>query len=170
MAIRGGPAPDTAAFTAHQLFDSRILLVASPDYLARRGTPRVAEDLAEHDGVCMDPWAPNGLRQVDGERAPVRVSLRSRVKANALYTAQRAALDGLGIAPLLLLTCQAHLDRGELVEVLPGALPDHAPMWVLSPLGRTRSAAATALVAHVRERARQLRTEDMLAGEERTIR
>jgi len=156
VAIRGGPAPDTALYTAHQLFDSRILLAASPDYLARRGTPQRSEDLADHDGVCMDPWAPNGLRSVRGEGRPVRVRMRSRIKANSLYTAQRAALAGLGIAPLLQLTCQEHLDRGELVEVLRGALPDHAPMWVISPLGRTRSAAATALVQHVRRAAAEL--------------
>jgi len=156
VAIRGGSAPDTAVYTAHQLFDSRLLLAASPAYLARRGTPRRAEDLSAHDGICMDPWAPNGLRQVDGEGAPVRVSMRPRLKANSLYTAQRAAIAGLGIAPLLLLTCRDALARGQLVEVLPGALPAHAPMWVLSPLGRARSAAATALVDHVRGAARAL--------------
>lgn len=154
VAFRGGPAPDTALFTAHQLFDSRILLAASPAYLAQRGTPLRAEDLAEHDGICMGPWAPNALRRIDGDRAPVRVSLRPRVEANSLETAQRAALAGLGIAPLLQLTCQQHLDRGELVEVLQGALPDHAPMWALAPLGRVRSAAAGALLAHVTEAAR----------------
>lgn len=153
VAIRGGPAPDTSVFTAHQIFDSRILLAASPAYLARRGTPERAEDLADHDGVCMDPWAPNGLRQVQGDRAPVRVDMRSRLRANSLYTAQRAALAGLGIAPLLELTCRDELATGQLVEVLRGALPDHAPMWVLSPLGRTRSAAATALVTAIREAA-----------------
>jgi len=146
VAIRGGTAPDTATYTAHRIFDSRLLLAASPDYLARRGTPGRAEDLADHDGICMDPWAPNGIRRVRGDRAPVRVTMRSRLKANSLYTAQRAALAGLGIAPLLELTCRDELRSGALVEVLPGALPDQAPMWVLSPLGRARSAAATALV------------------------
>jgi LysR family transcriptional regulator AphB len=156
VAIRGGSAPDTTVYTAHRIFDSRILLAASPAYLARRGTPQRAEDLADHDGVCMDPWAPNGLRRVQGDRAPVRIDLRNRLRANSLYTAQRAALAGLGIAPLLELTCRDELATGRLVEVLRGALPDHAPMWVLAPLGRTRSAAATALVETIRRTAATL--------------
>jgi hypothetical protein len=66
-----------------------------------------------------------------------------------LETARRAATDGLGIAPLLELTCKAELDRGELVEVLRGALPDTAPFWALTPTSRTRSAATTALLNHL---------------------
>ena len=146
VALRGGPAPDTTEFTAHKLFESRILLAASPDYLKRRGTPLQAEDLAVHDGICMDPWTPNAIRRVVGDGGYVRVHLRNRVRANSLETARRAAVDGLGIAPLLALTCRAELDRGTLVEVLRGALPDTAPFWALTPKGRTRSGAATALL------------------------
>ena len=153
VALRGGPAPDVTEFTALKLYESRILLAASPDYLARRGTPVQVEQLADHDGICMDPWAPNAIRQVRGDRSYVRVAMRNRVRANSLETARRAAVDGLGIAPLLELTCKAELDRGELVEVLRGALPDTAPFWALTPTSRTRSAATTALLSHLgRER------------------
>lgn len=152
VALRGGPAPDVTEFTAHKLYDSRILLAASPEYLARRGTPTRAEDLAHHDGICMDPWAPNAIRQVrsgnDSEdRGFVRVNMHNRVRANSLETARRAAVDGLGIAPLLELTCRDELTRGTLVEVLRGALPDTAPFWALTPVSRARSAATDALLA-----------------------
>lgn len=156
IALRGGPPPDSDLYTAHQLFDSRILLAASPGYLARRGKPERVEDLADHDGICMDPWAPNAIRRVRGDRAYVRVQMRNRIRANSLATAQKAALDGLGIAPLLHLTCRTALESGRLVEVLRGALPDHAPMWALAPLGRQRSAAADALLRHIVETAARL--------------
>lgn len=97
----------------------------------------------------MDPWAPNAIRRVDGDRGPVRVHMRNRVRANSLDTARRAAVSGLGIAPLLQLTCQPELDDGRLVEVLRGALPDAAAMWLVYPADRERSAAANALVAHL---------------------
>ena len=105
----------------------------------------------------MDGWAPNAIRRVQGDRSYVRVQMRNRIRSNSLQTAQRAALDGLGVAPLLLLTCQSALDSGALVEVLPGALPDSSPLWALAPLGRSRSAAASALLAHVIERAGRIR-------------
>ena len=149
LALRGGPPPDTDLYTAQLLFDSRILLAASPIYLALRGVPERVEELAEHDGVCMDAWAPNAIRRVRGDRSYVRVQMRNRVRSNSLETARKAALEGLGIAPLLLLTCQRDLDAGDLVEVLPGALPDSAPFWALTPLSEARSAAANALLEHV---------------------
>ena len=156
VALRGGPAPDTTELVAHRLFDSRILLVASPAYLALRGVPTRVEQLAEHDGVSMDAWAPNAIRRVRGDRSYVKVQMRNRVKVNGLETSRRAALDGLGIAPLLELTCASELASGALVEVLPGALPDSAPFWALASRRRDRSAAASALLEHLTVRARSI--------------
>lgn len=149
VALRGGAPPDSTDVVARQLWDSRILLAASPEYLALRGTPARVQDLSDHDGVCMDAWAPNAIRRLDGDRSYVRVNMRNRVRANSLETARRAALDGLGIAPLLELTCREDLDRGALVEVLRGALPDSAKGWYVYPVGRARSAAADALIAYL---------------------
>ena len=125
------------------------MLAASPEYLALRGTPIEIDDLEEHDGICMDTWAPNALRRLHGEAGPVRVTMHNRVRSNSLATARHAALDGLGIAPLLEMTCRADLDRGALVEVLRGALPSSAKAWVVYPVARERSAAAQALIGHL---------------------
>jgi len=149
VALRGGAPPDSPDLVAQQLWSSRILLAASPEYLALRGTPVESEDLADHDGICMDAWAPNAITRVSGDRGHVRVTMRNRVRANSLETARLAALDGLGVAPLLELTCQGDLDRGALVEVLRGALPMSAKGWFVYPVARERSAAAQALIDHL---------------------
>jgi len=151
VALRGGSRPDSPELTAHLLFESRILLAASPEYLELRGRPRRVQELTAHDGINMDPWAPNAIRRLDGDRGFVKVQMRNRIRANRQDTARRAAVDGLGIAPLLELTCRRELESGALVEVLRGALPPSASMWVVSRLGKDRSAAATALVRHVLE-------------------
>lgn len=151
VALRGGAPPDSPDLVVQALWDSRILLAASPAYLERRGAPTRVEDLADHDGICMDAWAPNALRRLTGDRGPVRVTMRNRVRSNSLATARSAALDGLGIAPLLKLTCQDDLDRGALVEVLRGALPMSARGWYVYPVARRRSAAAQALLDHLAE-------------------
>lgn len=158
VALRGGPAPDSAVYSARQIFDSRILLAASPSYLSLRGTPQSVDDLEEHDGVCLDAWVPNAIRRLDGSEGPVRVSMRNRVRSNSLETGQRAAMDGLGIAPVLELAARDALERGALVEVLRGSLPMHSPMWVLAPVGRERSAAVRALVEAVCDRAERMQT------------
>lgn len=150
VALRGGEPPDTPDYVAQLLWDSRLMLVASPEYLELHGTPTKVEDLADHVGVCMDAWAPNAIRRLDGDRGFVRVHIRNRLRANSLDTARRAAISGLGIAPLVQFNCQAELDAGSLVEVLRGALPDSARFYVVSRVPAVRSAAATALVEHIR--------------------
>ena len=149
VALRGGAPPDSPDLAAQLMWDSRILLAASPEYLSRYGTPTRVDELDEHFGICMDGWAPNALTRVDGEGGPVKVSMRNRVRANSLETARLAAIDGFGIAPLLELSCQHDLERGALVEVLRGALPSSAKGWVVYPIQRKRSRAAQALIDHL---------------------
>jgi len=149
VALRGGAPPDSTLFTAHQLFESRLILVASPAYLERAGTPTRVEELEEHACIAMDRWAPNAIRRLDGDRGTVRLTVRNRLRVNRLSTAQAAAVDGLGIAPLLAMTCREELESGALVEVLRGALPPTAAFWAVYPAGRRGSAAARALVAHL---------------------
>ena len=47
IAIRAGSLHDSALRARH-LFDSRLKLVAAPDYLARHGTPQTVADLSQH--------------------------------------------------------------------------------------------------------------------------
>lgn len=156
LALRGGAPPDSALLTAQLLFDSRVLLAASPAYLAARGLPASAEDLEQHDGICMDAWAPNAVRRLTGDRGIVRLKMHNRVRSNSLGTAKQAALAGLGVAPLLELTCREELARGQLVEILRGALPDSAPMWAITPLPSARSRLLDALLASVLASARRI--------------
>jgi DNA-binding transcriptional LysR family regulator len=149
IALRGGSPPDSTVFTAHQLFDSRLLLAASPAYLESRGMPEQVKDLEDHDCIGMDTWAPNAIRSLDGARGPVRLTLRNRVRVNRLETAQQAALAGFGVAPLLEMICQRELQSGELVEVLRGALPMESGFFAVYPAGRKMSAAASALLDHI---------------------
>ncbi len=61
IAIRIGPLRDTS-LRAKKLGHSRMVLVSSPDYLARRGTPVVPDDLDAHDCLrfsfrrSVDSW------------------------------------------------------------------------------------------------------------------
>ncbi len=149
LALRGGKVPDSTVFTATKIFESRMLLAASPAYLERRGTPTTLEDLSTHDCIAMDQWAPNAIRGGRNGAGPVRVDARNRVRVNRLDTIRAAALAGFGIAPLVAFNCAAQLQAGELVEVLPGTFPGPSPFWVVYPAGGKASAATRALVKHV---------------------
>lgn len=159
VALRGGSPPDSTQLRAYKLIESRFVLVASPDYLERRGTPLRPEELVRHDCIAMDNWVPNAIRALQGPDGPVRVDFRNRIRSNRQETARKAALDGFGIAPMVAFTCWRELKSGALVEVLPGAMPMPAPMWAVYPASRSNSAATRALVDHL------ARTVPMLASE-----
>ncbi len=149
LAVRGGRPPDSTVLRAKKLIDSRLVLVASPRYLERRGTPQTPGDLAEHDCIAMDNWVPNAISALQGPEGPVRVDFRNRIRTNRQETARKAAIDGFGVAPVVEMTCWKELRSGALVEVLPGALPSPAPMYALIPIERAGGAAVSALLEHL---------------------
>src|ERR1700676_325456 len=53
VAIRGGPVVDTA-LTGRRLFETRRVVVASSDYLARHGSPGSPDDLASHACIVFN--------------------------------------------------------------------------------------------------------------------
>jgi DNA-binding transcriptional LysR family regulator len=109
-ALRGGPLRDSS-LVARRLLPTQGICVASPGYLAERGTPSDPDDLAEH---CLL----TGSRP----RWPLRdggsVKVTGRLAANDLTILRTAALAGLGIAYLPHLYVRNDLAAGTLVQVL----------------------------------------------------
>ena len=71
VGIRFGPLPD-GLLTARKLGETRKVIVASPDYLSRRGSPQVPEDLLTHDCLEFDSGAPHPLGRSSKMAANIR--------------------------------------------------------------------------------------------------
>jgi DNA-binding transcriptional LysR family regulator len=107
---------------ARKLIESDVILVASPAYLKRHGTPKEPDELKLHQTLrikvplgriqCTRLWKPDAPRRV------VEVETQAVLQANHFDTLLRAALDGVGIVPASVDLVAAHLARGELVRVL----------------------------------------------------
>lgn len=96
---------------------SRSVAVASPDYLARRGTPRSAKDLVGH--ACILDYSRGELPRREWPlRAGGTVRVDGPVATNHLPLIEDAALGGLGIALLPEMRAIDALERGVLVRVL----------------------------------------------------
>ncbi|AWK89254.1 LysR family transcriptional regulator [Azospirillum thermophilum] len=137
IAVRAGPLPDSALL-ATKLGDVRRRIVASPDYLARRGTPRSPADLERHDCLGFNfrraaaVWPlRTGGRLTDRE-------VHGRIVANNGETVRHMALLGLGLARLAEFHIRADLAAGRLVSVLDEAMADSEAFHALY-LGRERA-------------------------------
>lgn len=94
------------------------LLAASPEYLARRGTPRAPAELGEYDmlvyNLAHDPYS---LRLTRGSTAK-SVRMRAALDSNDGQIIRQAALAGLGILIQPLYIIHDDIAAGRLVPVM----------------------------------------------------
>jgi DNA-binding transcriptional LysR family regulator len=138
LVVRVGPLPEQGDMTVRKLCDLRLGLYASPDYLARRGTPTSIRDLETHDAATfrqaagtLRSWTltSNG-KQIDF------LPPQSGIVTSDGQALIDAVIAGFGIAQIFDRAAQPHLCAGRLVRVLPEADVDGPPVHALVPLGR----------------------------------
>ncbi len=134
VAIRVGPMA-ASSLMARKLVETPMMIVGSPDYLARRGTPETLEDLAGHDLIDfnftrhIDGWP---FVTADGQR--ITRPLQGPATAGDGETARALVLAGAGLARLSLFHIQRDLEAGRMVKVLepfnPGDIEETRAVYV----------------------------------------
>jgi DNA-binding transcriptional LysR family regulator len=126
VAIRVGPLRESRLL-ARKLGESRMVVVASPAYLAEHGTPQTPSDLTKHNllGFCFS-------KQIEGW--PFRDShggiVTMEPTGNSLVSdgeaMQRLTIAGMGLARLTRFHVDPDIDAGRLVPVLEAFNPGDA--------------------------------------------
>ena len=111
------PLPDSG-LVQRRIATEGVYLVASPAYLAARGTPKQPQDLARHDGL-MNTMTAGPWRLEDNSGGRAEVSLVPRMHADESTVLLRAAEAGLGIACLPQRMFRESLEAGRVQLVLP---------------------------------------------------
>lgn len=119
VAIRYSPLRDSSLH-ARNVGQFRRFVVASPEYLARNGTPKLPEDLANHSWVTFSRIAsPNTWTFFHDSGEEVTVHTSGRLRADNPATLQSLLREGNGISAVTEFDCMNDLRRGELVALLP---------------------------------------------------
>ncbi len=136
---------------ARPLVPLHQVLVASPDYVARRGLPRNPVELDAHDTLALRSLRTGRVRvwQLQQGRRQVTVEPSARVAVSDPEALTQAALCGLGIALAGLPHARPHLDSGALVRVLPLWWADAGDISVYFPHSRLLPAKTRAFVDHL---------------------
>lgn len=117
-AVRVGDLPESSLVSV-RLADNRRLCVASPRYLARAGTPKHPNDLAQHDCLTLSTEASQTRGwafTLDGEVNHLR--LTGSLSCNDGQVLHDWCLAGLGLAWRSTWEVESHLASGDLVSVL----------------------------------------------------
>ena len=136
MAIRIGRLEDSS-LRARKLAEARSVLVASPDYLKRMGTPQTIEDLADHTLLHYSNLSTGNywrLRTRAGEERQIRVG--GRLTANNGQSLLKAAEAGLGISLVPSFILRDSIAAGRSVELLHGQTSEPLGIYAVYPAGR----------------------------------
>jgi DNA-binding transcriptional LysR family regulator len=135
--------------------DARPTVVASPDYLHRRGRPEVPADLQAHNCI-RQRFASGAIHQWAFEKRGK--SLEVMVKGSLVVSdgelSLRAALDGVGLARLPITLVEPHIARRKLVPLLADWTPRSVGFYLYYPSRRQAPAALQAFVDFLKARAR----------------
>ncbi len=142
-----------SSLLARRLCSVRILLVGTPAYFARHGTPRHPRDLARHQALLYALARGGGANwsfshpQHDELTQPIQGALRVN-NAEGLMPALLAGL-GLALQPEFLVWKQ--LQSGELVTALDDWQSPSVALHTVTPPGRRRPARVQALMDYLAE-------------------
>jgi DNA-binding transcriptional LysR family regulator len=138
----------------------KLVIVASPSYLARRGAPLAPDDLAAHD--CFQyrwddrlfpwPFARTGKQR--------RLAVQGNLTVNSSELALRAAIDGLGLACVNEAIAEPFVRSGQLVRVLEDRMPYFDGYFLVYSGRRQVPSPLRALIDMLRAERRRRRDQD----------
>jgi DNA-binding transcriptional LysR family regulator len=135
VAVRIGLLADSS-LVARKLASVRMVTCASPDYLAKHGTPQTLADLGGHeaiiDGNTSDPWV--WRFGAHGDVQDVRV--HGRLKFTGADACVAAAVAGFGILRTPAFAAAADLRAGRLNPLLCGYEPEMIYVHAVYPHAR----------------------------------
>lgn len=132
--------------------DMRMVVVASPDYLAAHGTPETPHDLQQHRCINMRLPTRGGLYAWEFERngEPLRVRVEGQLILNCLPQRIDAAEAGLGLAYVPEDTVTDAIADGRLQRVLSDWCAPFPGYYLYYPSRRQHTTAFALLVEALR--------------------
>lgn len=149
VAVRIGALTDSSLIAARLGEVSRVI-VASPDYLRRRGAPETPADLATHDIVAFEAIDTTNDWRFDA----AAVRLEPRLVVNSADAAIAAAEQDAGVTRALSYQVEEAIRAGRLVPLLGTFSAARLPVQALYPARRAASPNVAAFVKAARERLR----------------
>lgn len=122
VAVRFGPLPDST-LTARKLGETGRVIVASPEYLERCGTPEVPEDLHRHNCLNFNFRRAEPVWPFRRAGQDFTLAVKGRIEANNGETLGQLAALGVGIARVGSFSVAEEIARGQLVPLLEAFNP-----------------------------------------------
>lgn len=130
VAVRIGSLSESSMI-ASRIGSIRLVVCASPAYLAKSGRPQSPDQLRDHDCIAInDVTAPNAWKFGRGKRANL-VPIQSRLSVNTSEAAVIAAIAGAGLTRVMSYKMDSARRTGSLELVLEEFEPEPLPVHIV---------------------------------------
>lgn len=143
--IRIGDLDDSGLFARH-LHDVRLMLVASPGYLAAHGVPVKPSDLSDHRSIYYTNLRGSGTWPFRRGNEVIHQKIVPVFQTNNGEMVRAAAMDGKGIAMMPVFMIDEELRDGRLVPILTDFFLPEIPVNLIYPSRRHMTAALRAFM------------------------
>jgi DNA-binding transcriptional LysR family regulator len=154
LAIHAGSAFDSSLIQ-RPLGKAQRVACASPTYLALRGTPRIPEDLAEHNCLTVSNSSRTNRWHFTSRTGEHQIEVSGNLRSNSIEAIRAAALKGQGVCLLPLLSVAEDLKAGRLLRLLPDYAAVETAIQALYLGGRHLSARVRTFLDFVVKRIRE---------------
>lgn len=136
LAIRFGK-PVSSTLVAQKLAESRVLTVASPEYIKNYGWPKHPTELEKGNHVCIQFRNSQTMRNFSWEfhskRKKIELEISGQLLLNDGGSLVSTCLHGYGIAQIFELGSESLLESGQLVDLFPDWNGEKFPLYVYYP-------------------------------------
>jgi DNA-binding transcriptional LysR family regulator len=133
VAIRVGKLADSSLVARPVGLVRGLIVVGSPDYLAKHGTPKKPADLAKHDIIFATMYTRSDEWRFDADGRSAVVRLTPKISVNDAATQIAAAKAGYGLARVMCYQVTPDVNKGDLVRVLRNYEPELQPLQLVTP-------------------------------------
>jgi DNA-binding transcriptional LysR family regulator len=153
VAVRIGELKDSSLI-ARKLSMFETAICASPDYLARLGTPKTPADLAEHQCLGFTNWQSQGGWKLLQKKTGARIAQTPRFSSDSAQALRAAAVKGIGVVMMPKELLRPDIESGRLVELLSKHVPPPRPIHAVYPKERQSAPKLTSFVDFLMEKLR----------------
>jgi DNA-binding transcriptional LysR family regulator len=150
LAVRIGHLPDSTLVARH-VGEMRRIVVASKEYLKRRGEPKTPEAIGSHDTIQFGAMTAAPDWRFTSEGREIRISSTPRLTTNSSDAAIQYAEAGGGLTRVLAYQAASSLKAGRLKIVLAAFEQPALPIHIVYPTSRLLSAKVRTFVDLVTE-------------------
>lgn len=143
VALRMGKMPDST-LTARRVARCRRLVLGTPAYFDRAGTPSTPSELSRHQAIVY--LREGSVWSFQRDSTELAVTVQSRLRVTAAEGVRAAVLADAGLAVASEWMFSPELRSGAVRAVLPEWSLPALDLWAVLPTGRTATAKARALV------------------------